>query len=426
MSRFRALDPETAQRSGWDADRKVCFEVAPYEKGQLEDVMVLDWHTYGPESGILAVSIPSSSRFVIATVGLPRIEHAESSSASRSAATIEVKVSPDELQAAFAYESARPEFDAMRWEDYEEIVKKSDESSETIEDDGFREEFLPPYGVIFQVIAEQLNLRPSSPGDLINVLMGPEPRQLAKGGEIYETPVAEVLEFFPEVSLYWNDGCYITTEESAVLRPQVQSTLAQVALLASSEPLFSHHVTSATRSVLASVLANASALLPYDGFARAAFDADPRSMFMALYKCLENLYAYSRVSELINDLNLESTWIQTAETLANRIKWRPQEESSLADVLALCSPEAPIEKLYDALPGNKGTVPAKSNLPRSTASFLYALRNSIVHVRPGLKGVDNDVEDWNLLCVLLSTCVAVADSLVDGGKRFSDSEFAAS
>lgn len=414
MAKFRSLDVDTARTAGWDGAHKACFKVASYERGLLEDVAVLDWHLYGPGRGIAALSIPDSSRFVVAIVGLSEID-----SNVEGFGDVPTTSTVDGIDASTGVVTSEvPKFNSMSGDDYVSLAQH-----DSVGDGDRQLQFSPPYGVIFQVLADHMNLQPSAPGDLINILMGPEPRELPDGGLLFETPVVEILNLFPPITLYWSDDFYISNDEKEILVPQVESALAQVALLSSASRANSHHVSIETRMALAATISNSSPLIPFRGFSRAAFDSDPRTLFMALYRCLENLYAYARVSELVIELELESTWVQAAEMLARRIKWRPQEESSLGDVLTLCAQEAPIQQLFDALPGDVSSAPSQANLPRSTAARLYSVRNAIVHVRPGLIGIDEEVQHWDRLCMLLSRCVAVADSSVESGKKLGDVDF---
>ena len=55
--------------------------------------------------------------------------------------------------------------------------------------------------------------------------------------------------------------------------------------------------------------------IPYRILCRAVFDGDPGSFFLAQYRCLEALYAYSSAKSLIQALGLRQSWGEVATTL---------------------------------------------------------------------------------------------------------------
>ena len=73
--------------------------------------------------------------------------------------------------------------------------------------------------------------------------------------------------------------------------------------------------------------------MPYEAIARSTFDSDPRTMYMALYRCLEATYAYEACRKLARALGLPVAWRELAIALDSELNWRPQEASSLNLVL---------------------------------------------------------------------------------------------
>lgn len=52
--------------------------------------------------------------------------------------------------------------------------------------------------------------------------------------------------------------------------------------------------------------------MPYSAICRSIFDADPRSLFMALYRCLEATYSHQSSRRLIEKLALDISWQEMA------------------------------------------------------------------------------------------------------------------
>ena len=135
--------------------------------------------------------------------------------------------------------------------------------------------------------------------------------------------------------------------------------------------------------------------LPYDALCRSMFDADPRTLFMALYRCLEATYAYESCRRLTNTLGLGTTWYDLAAALEAEVGWHPHEAASLNVVLAYAADED-LLGLCQCLEAQVG-----NDLQVSAGRAIYRLRNHIVHYRPGQDDIDVEAIDWNLLCARL-------------------------
>jgi hypothetical protein len=134
--------------------------------------------------------------------------------------------------------------------------------------------------------------------------------------------------------------------------------------------------------------------IPYRILCRSLFDTDPAAVFLALYRCLEALYAYSHTSELMSKLNMDLEWNHVAQVLEETLAWRPREEPSLGILLQKAVSED-LKMMLTALGAN---LPEKANLVNYTTKQMYQLRNSLVHYRAFHQSFDPDKIDWNRLC----------------------------
>ncbi|GGN74983.1 hypothetical protein GCM10010112_45710 [Actinoplanes lobatus] len=139
--------------------------------------------------------------------------------------------------------------------------------------------------------------------------------------------------------------------------------------------------------------------LPYYAICRSVFDADPQSLFMALYRCIEATYAYESSRKLVEKLGLSVSWQEMAAALEDSMGWRPQESSSLNLILQYAV-QKDLETVCDCLGVEVG-----NDLLASAGKAIYVLRNRIVHFRPGGRRVDVESIDWNLLCGCLTGIV---------------------
>jgi len=135
--------------------------------------------------------------------------------------------------------------------------------------------------------------------------------------------------------------------------------------------------------------------MPYSAICRSIFDADPRSLFMALYRCLEATYSHQSSRRLIDKLALNISWQDMAAALESEIGWHPQESASL-NVVLQHTVESDLEAICDCL-----RVEVGKDVQASAGRAVYSLRNSVVHFRPGTREIGVDEIDWNRLCLLL-------------------------
>lgn len=139
--------------------------------------------------------------------------------------------------------------------------------------------------------------------------------------------------------------------------------------------------------------------LPYDAISRSIFDLDPRSLYMALYRCIEATYAYESCRKLLSRLSLSAPWLDLAVALESEVGWHPKEASSLNLVLRYAL-KKDLEEVCQCL-----SVDSMGDLHVTAGRAIYRLRNQIVHFRPGGEPVNVDSINWNRLCSCLVTIV---------------------
>ncbi|MEA8826924.1 hypothetical protein PZS68_20065 [Klebsiella aerogenes] len=128
------------------------------------------------------------------------------------------------------------------------------------------------------------------------------------------------------------------------------------------------------------------------------------SLFLDLYRCLEQLYTVLKLKSLVTKLPYNGALAELAYLLEDELSWRPKEQDALASILAH-TVEDTRSKILSAF---------KLNITDSTeysaskcASYIYKLRNSHVHFRPAMKAENKPTEQWNE--IVLAMCDAVDD-----------------
>lgn len=143
--------------------------------------------------------------------------------------------------------------------------------------------------------------------------------------------------------------------------------------------------------------------LPYEFLIRAVLDLNPSSLFLALYRCLEATYAYTKATELASALGIDGSWVEVARALGNTLSWYPRHDQALAAVLTL--PTVSVDDL-EALALALGRDPSGDPASTRVAAGVRDLRNSLVHYGPTTRQVAIPGDDWNGLCSSLVRVVA--------------------
>lgn len=142
---------------------------------------------------------------------------------------------------------------------------------------------------------------------------------------------------------------------------------------------------------------------PYEFLVMAALELDPRNLFLALYRCLEATYAFTRASELAVSLGVtDRSWFDIAKALGESLSWYPRHDQSLAAVLSL--PTVDPDDIR-ALAVSLGKDPEGTDVAARVTAGIRELRNSLVHYGPTTRTVAVPDGDWNRLCTPLARVV---------------------
>jgi hypothetical protein len=152
---------------------------------------------------------------------------------------------------------------------------------------------------------------------------------------------------------------------------------------------------------LAAITELSPASIPYSVLCRAILDMDPAALFLALYRCLEALYAHAQAKALMTRIGLERDWVEMAEMLEGTLGWYPREEPSLETLLATTRSE----DLRNVATALKEPVPQDAKESSFVAKRIYNLRNALVHYRPFHRKVPTAAVDWNRLCEAMTRLV---------------------
>ena len=153
--------------------------------------------------------------------------------------------------------------------------------------------------------------------------------------------------------------------------------------------------------------------IPYRVLCRSIFDGDKSSFFLALYRCLESLYAYSSSHSLARTLKLDVSWDEIARALEDNLGWHPREEDSLTRLTKFAS-AVDLREILSEL----SKLPPPDDfeaLSVRASKAIYKLRNSIVHYRPAQHKIEMDAFNWEKICgAMVGIVVDVYEAVFNG------------
>jgi hypothetical protein len=153
--------------------------------------------------------------------------------------------------------------------------------------------------------------------------------------------------------------------------------------------------------VLNSVSQLSAASIPYETLCRSILDMDQSALFLALYRCLEALYALTLTQKLMIAVKISKPWAEMAQTLEETLGWYPREEPSLEALLDRAEPE----HLQAVMAALGETIPDNARSAQCVARRVYQLRNALVHYRPFHRKFSFKGVDWNRLCEAMVSLV---------------------
>jgi hypothetical protein len=116
---------------------------------------------------------------------------------------------------------------------------------------------------------------------------------------------------------------------------------------------------------------------PFHLLLRALTEIRDDAAFLALYRCVEQLFPVPAIAELSTELGLSSPALRVASAIERHLGWRRREEDAIAQLF-----EKLDATLIDRLLSVVGAVAQNENRSKPVSKRVYELRNQCVHYRP--------------------------------------------
>jgi len=188
---------------------------------------------------------------------------------------------------------------------------------------------------------------------------------------------------------------------------------------------FSHFLMAAYQDVIVSTQRKIS----YENISQSLTCINWKHCYLELYRCVERLFPVSYLSQMKEDLGITKTLLEIASNLENTISWRPKEEEALKRLMDVCDEtlknrmksllatsavptakqdlSAPVSEQIEEAPlpdpGNANAADEddpENPMTKKFASYIYKIRNQIVHFRAAHEKIDISDDLWNTTLAL--------------------------
>lgn len=116
---------------------------------------------------------------------------------------------------------------------------------------------------------------------------------------------------------------------------------------------------------------------PFHLLLRALTETRGDAAFMAVYRCIEQLFPIPAIKELSTALGISSPPLQVAAKIESHLGWRRREDEALAHLFSVVEVE-----LMGRMRTVSGADVSIDHPFRPVAKRVYELRNQCVHYRP--------------------------------------------
>jgi len=140
---------------------------------------------------------------------------------------------------------------------------------------------------------------------------------------------------------------------------------------------------------------------PFHLLLRALTETRDDAAFLALYRCIEQLFPIPAIGDLSGELGLSKPALSVAAAIEKHLGWRRREEDAIAQLFAQLDPTL-IDRMFLAV----GAVAQSENRSKSVSRRIYDLRNQCVHFRPAhAVGEALAIDNWPALTDLMLEAV---------------------
>ncbi|WP_336279944.1 hypothetical protein [Cronobacter dublinensis] len=212
-----------------------------------------------------------------------------------------------------------------------------------------------------------------------------------------------------DIALLFPNLYFIKSNNHAELSYLSQQERVAGAFIASGYPGHPLEIDKALQGRILNLFLTGAETIPYDLPLKGLLSYSWSSLFLDLYRCLEQLYTSLKLMSLVEKIPFDGTLAELASILENELSWRPKEQEALGGILSHTSEETR-RKIMNAFDKS-----ALDYAPAKCASYIYKLRNSHVHFRPAMRAEAKNAKQWNEILIAMCDAVdEIYEALGDG------------
>lgn len=180
---------------------------------------------------------------------------------------------------------------------------------------------------------------------------------------------------------------YRIHKESGLLSDDKNISRAAIAIALNSPSLVPIKWSPEARQRLQNMVYDPTSKVPFHVLARALTESREDNAFLAIYRCIEQLFPLPKMRELSDALEVTKPAIHLASLIELHLGWRRKEDDAISQLFETIS-----EDLCRRF-AHKLALDRNSYTPKSVSRSIYDLRNRCVHFRPLQANAPQD--NWN-------------------------------
>jgi hypothetical protein len=192
---------------------------------------------------------------------------------------------------------------------------------------------------------------------------------VANGVEVMDSAV--VRPFFTTLQVFRVDhASALLCDEAAAFRAAIAAVLGSTVATPLAWP-------DSSRERIDDMIRDPAERAPFHLLLRALTESREDAAFLAIYRCVEQLFPVPKIAELSAELSLDRPALQLAATIERQLGWRRREDDAIAQLFGELAPGL-VERIADIV----GAGVAADSGAKAVSKRVYELRNQCVHFRP--------------------------------------------
>lgn len=222
---------------------------------------------------------------------------------------------------------------------------------------------------IFTAVVSELELPVIRTDDLAQRLLEYVFYPVERGVELLDMRV--LTPFFQNITIFKIDPVSaLALDKEVGLRAATAAILGAPQLRALAWPM-------STLDRLKYMVRDPAECSPFHLILRALTETRDDAAFLALYRCIEQLFPVPAMAELSAELGLQEPALHVAAVIERQLGWRRREEDALAHLFGDLDGEL-VKRMQLVI----GPVDSEEISSRAVSKRVYELRNQCVHYRP--------------------------------------------